>query len=555
MKITQSGAEIIISQLQAHGIDTVSGIPGGANLPLYDALGKSSMKHILVRHEQSAGFIAQGMARSTGKPAVCFATSGPGAMNLLTAIADAKMDSTPIIAITGQVASPLIGTDAFQEIDTFGLSIPITKHNYLARSAEELLEIIPEAFRIATSGRPGPVLIDVPKDVQQQMHTYDNDAKAEEPPKKTTFDLQHMDKLKEWLKEAKRPMAIIGGGIIQGHATDALKAFAEKLGLPLTTTLMGRDAISTSHTLHLGMLGMHGAPYVNYALHEADLVLALGIRFDDRAIGNASLFCPDAKLAHIDIDPAEISKIKDTHLNIIGDLKTTLETLTHDMEPLDTKEWLATIADKAANHPMPSSIDEKEDHPVSIIKKINGYADKDAIITTDVGQHQMWVAQHYAFHTPRSFLTSGGLGTMGFGLPTAIGAALANPDKQIICFSGDGSILMNIQELATLNDLKLNIKVIILNNKQLGLVRQQQELFYQKNYTACQFISTPNFSGVANEFGLDGYEWEDLLQSEELMAAIWKNETPAVINIPISDDNNVLPMVAPGAANIDMIGG
>lgn len=548
-----SGAEIITHLLERQGIEEVFGIPGGANLPLYDALYKSKLKHILTRHEQGAGFMAQGIARSSGKPAVCFATSGPGATNLLTAIADAKLDSIPVVAITGQVSSGLIGTDAFQEIDTYGMSMPITKHNFLIRSAEELFEVIPEAFRIAISGRPGPVLIDVPKNVQQQIIEFDQ---WPEPGLKAGFkkpDEAAIKQAVQMITDAKRPMLYIGGGIIHANASETLIKLAHKNSIPAVATLMGLGAFENNDSLYLGMLGMHGSKATNTALHECDLLLAFGVRFDDRATGKVAQFCPNAKIIHADIDKAEFGKIKRPDLTIEGDIRDILEILIEFIPLQDRSEWLAHIAQ--IKHKFPAAADPKDPfHPANVIKAVGALVDADTIIATDVGQHQMWVAQAYPFSRPRTLLTSGGLGTMGFGLPAAIGAAQANPDKKVVLFTGDGSLLMNIQELATLADLNLNLTIVLFNNGHLGLVRQQQELFYNRNYMASQFVTNPDFTTIAQGFGITSYDLSKESSPIPQLTKALKQQSPCFINVPIHHGHNVMPMVPPGAANIESIG-
>ena len=551
-----SGAEITIKLLEKEGIDIITGIPGGTNLPLYSALAKSKIRHILARHEQGAGFMSHGMARSTGKTAVCFACSGPGATNLMTAIADAKMDSVPIIAITGQVPSSLIGTDAFQEVDTYGMTIPITKHNFLIRSAEELLSAIPEAFRIASEGRPGPVLIDIPKDVQLEMIEIESfDRSFEEDGLPIYIDEVEIEKAARMINRSRKPVLYTGGGIILSGAEDMLLNFSHKSSIPVASTLMGLGCFPSGDNMFIGMLGMHGQRYTNYIMHEADLILAFGARFDDRATGKVKEFCPNAKIIHIDIDGAEMNKIKKADIAIQGDIKQAIKQLLPLIEHNDRKEWAETIMDIRGKHPIAKNIKQDEQLPEAIIKKIGSFAGEDTIITTDVGQHQMWVAQHYPFSKPRTLLTSGGLGTMGFGFPAAIGASLANPGKKVICFSGDGSFLMNIQELSTLSELDLDIKIIIFNNRHLGLVRQQQEYFYGKEYIASQFYCNTDFAKIGEGFGIESYDLEmDETPFLTLEKAI-KKEGPVLINIPLAPEENVTPMVAPGCANYEMIGG
>ncbi len=550
-----SGAEIIIHLLERQGIDLVAGIPGGSNLPLYDALYKSKqIKHILVRHEQAGGFLAQGISRSTGKTAVCFATSGPGATNLITAIADAHLDSIPIVAITGQVSHSLIGTDAFQEVDTYGMSLPITKHNFLVKSAPELMSIIPEAFRIAASGRPGPVLIDVPKDVQMQMVEIDSWPEPGVKADPDNADDEMIKKAALMIAQAKRPVIYAGGGVIHSDTSDWLIRLAEKTSVPVAVTLMGLGTVPNDHPLYLGMLGMHGAAYTNHLLHQSDLLIALGVRFDDRATGKLSKFCPDAEVIHIDVDKSEIGKLRKSQIAIRGDIGTILPKLCQAVEEQSREEWMRAVKMEKSNSPLLTSSADGL-HPLEIIREIAANANSDAIITTDVGQHQMWVAQGYPFKHPRSLLTSGGLGTMGFGLPAALGAAFANPDKQIICFTGDGSLLMNIQELATLAEHNLNVKVVLFNNGHLGLVRQQQELFYAKNYMASQFLMSPDFTTIVKGFRIGGFDVDSVDGLLLTLPQAMSLKGPAFINIAIEHSHNVLPMVPPNASNVEMIGG
>lgn len=571
-----SGGEIIIKLLEEQGIEVVSGIPGGANLPMYNALSKSKkIRHILARHEQGAGFIAQGIARTTGKAAVCFATSGPGVTNLLTAIADAKMDSVPLVAITGQISTSLLGTDAFQEVDTCGLAIPITKHNFFVSSAEELFHIIPEAFRVAEEGRPGPVIVDIPKDIQleelefgnwplNEENSYrdmdihinmDRDTDMDMDIDKAEVRLKDIRMMADMINQSKKPLLYIGGGMAQANSHEMLYQLAKKNNIPVASTLMGIGSFPSDDDLYLGMLGMHGAPFTNLILNETDLLIALGVRFDDRATGNIAKFCPEASIIHVDIDPAELDKNKRTNLSIAADINLVLRELAPLIDNNQRQQWILEIKNIKEIHPfyMPKSDDLF--HPINLIKSIGNMVDADTIITTDVGQHQMWVAQAYPFKQPRTLLTSGGLGTMGFGLPAAIGAALANPDKKIICISGDGSILMNIQELATLADLNLNISIIIFNNGVLGMVKQLQELFFQGNYIATRFTTNPDFSSIAKCFGIQGHDLGNVENPNEILKKVLSKPGASVINIPIDYKENVMPIVPPGAANHEMMGG
>ncbi len=550
-----NGAEIVIKLLENEGVEYISGIPGGFNLPLYDALYKSKIEHILARHEQGAGFIAQGISRSTNKVGVCFATSGPGVTNLLTAIADAKLDSIPLVAITGQVPLSAIGTDAFQEVDAYGLTIPITKHNFLVRNIHELFTVIKEAFKIASEGRPGPVLIDIPKDIQTETieldvfpsNTENNVVSVRKNLKGSTLYC-----MAELINNSKRPIIYAGGGVINSNASQNLYEFAKKSNIPVCLSLMGLGAFPCDDELSLGMLGMHGAPFTNYLLNEADLILALGVRFDDRATGNIENFCPNASIIHIDIDPSELNKVKTASLSMVADVNDFLEDILSHIEEKNRNSWINRVRCFKEKYPLQSY--KNHLHPANIIPFVSTVVPNNTIITTDVGQHQMWVAQRYPFTHPKTYLASSGLGTMGFGLPVAIGAALINKSKTIVCFCGDGSILMNIQELATLSDFNLNVKVIILNNHHLGLVRQQQQLFYNEHYIASHFISNPNFKIIADGFGIQscnlGSEEKPLEKLEELLSM----EGPCLINVPIDETENIFPMVPPGKSNIEMIG-
>lgn len=551
-----NGATLIIRLLEHQGIDTIAGIPGGANLPLYDALQTSTtIKHVLSRHEQGAGFIAQGIARSTGKPGVCFATSGPGATNILTAIADAYLDSVPLICITGQVPKPLIGTDAFQEVDIYGMSIPITKHNFLIRSVEEIPETLMRAFAIATEGRPGPVLIDVPKDVQQQEIQLDRlpEIRSRKPALSCSSDA--IMAAARMINNAEKPIFYLGGGTVTSGAGDVALQLIEKNNLPATMTLMGLGAIPSNHPNAMGMLGMHAARSTNMALEECDLLIAAGVRFDDRATGKVSEFCPNANVIHIDIDPSEVHKLKRANIALVGDLHSCIEELLPFVTAQKREHWHRRISELQSRYPMtiPESLTPQK--PYGLIRKVADLVGDDAIVTTDVGKHQMWTAQVYPFSRPRQFLTSGGLGTMGFGLPVAIGAALAHPGKRVVCFTGDGSLQMNIQELATVVEQQLEIKIIILNNNSLGLVRQQQSLFYNSNYFASDFRIDIDFATIARGFGMKSVDFRFSPLSGELLGDALSAPGPCLINVPIDKDEEVYPMVPPGAANSTMIGG
>lgn len=551
-----NGADLIIRLLERQGITTIAGIPGGGNLPLYAALLHSQqIRHVLSRHEQGAGFIAQGIARSTGKPGVCFATAGPGATNILTAIADAYLDSVPLICITGQVPRVLIGTDAFQEVDTYGMSIPVTKHNFLIRRVEDIPQVFCRAFAIATQGRPGPVLIDVPKDIQLQEVELATlpEMSVEEPTTPCRSEL--IRRAAEMINAAEKPILYLGGGTISSGASDLARELVEKNGLPVTMTLMGLGAIGSRHPNALGMLGMHAARSTNMALEECDLLIAAGVRFDDRATGKVSEFCPRADIIHMDIDPSEVHKIKRANVALMGDMKMCLSELLPFIDANQRQEWRQRINKLQEQYPLtiPESLVPQK--PYGLIRKVAELVGDEAIVSTDVGKHQMWTAQVYPFSRPRQFLTSGGLGTMGFGLPAAIGAALAHPERQVVCFTGDGSLQMNIQELATVVEQDLDIKIIVLNNNSLGLVRQQQGLFYDNGHFACDFTIDIDFATIARGFGMKAVDFRYSPLGGELLGEALAAPGPCLINVPIDKDEEVYPMVPPGAANTDMIGG
>ncbi|MDF7679578.1 acetolactate synthase large subunit [Enterobacteriaceae bacterium ESL0689] len=548
-----TGAQLVVHLLERQGITTVTGIPGGSILPIYDALSQSTqISHILARHEQGAGFIAQGMARTEGKPAVCMACSGPGATNLVTAIADARLDSIPLVCITGQVPAAMIGTDAFQEVDTYGISIPITKHNYLVRTISELPQMISDAFRIAQSGRPGPVWIDIPKDVQTATIELDTLPEPGCRMDNPQFDDTDIHAAVAMINAAQRPVLYLGGGAL--NASEQVRTLAEKASLPAVMTLMALGILPKAHPLSLGMLGMHGARSTNHILQHADLLIVLGARFDDRAIGKAEQFCPQAKIIHIDIDRSEQGKIKQPQVAIQGDVNDVLTHLIPHIEAQTHSAWHQLIASLQHQYPAPL---HRQSNPLShygLIDAVARCVDDQAIITTDVGQHQMWTAQAYPLNRPRQWLTSGGLGTMGFGLPAAIGAALANPQRKVICFTGDGSLMMNIQEMATAAENQLDIKIILMDNEALGLVHQQQSLFYPQGVFAATYPGMINFTQIAAGFGLQSC---DLNHEDDPLAALQSiiaRPGPALIHVRISAEEKVYPMVPPGAANTEMVG-
>ncbi len=574
MKLT--GAQIIVKILEAYGIKTVAGLPGGMILPLYDELNKSSFRHVLVRQEQAAGFIAQGMTRTNGNPAVCMATSGPGAMNLLTAIADARADSVPIIAITGQVNTTQIGTDAFQEADTFGLSFPITKHSVMVKDINELADNVHQAFEISVNGRPGPVLLDVPKDIQ--LATIEISADELKAKKcgagacggvrfhaDTQEFVEKIGLIADLLGKCKKPVLFCGGGCNSPEAAKQIESLVKAYSLPVVVSLMGIGCIPKSSENFIGMVGMHGSYAANVAMHEADLVIAAGVRFDDRATGVVSAFCPEAKIVHIDIDAAEIDKLLDSAISIVADVESVMGALSQVVNEKKIKaddSWLKKINKiKKENDSItlgrPNG--EKLANPREVIANIPNYAKEcglssdDLIATTDVGQHQMWAAQYYPVEKPRTFLTSGSLGTMGFGLPAAIGASLANPEKRVVCFSGDGSIMMNIQELATLAALYLPVTIIVFQNATLGMVYQQQKYLFEKNYSASVFERVPDLLNIARGFGIEAIDADSDPEWYKKAFDTKRANKPCFVRCSIDSEENVLPFVPGGRANIDAI--
>lgn len=555
-----NGAQIIIKILENQGVKIISGIPGGAVLPLYDALYKSSIKHVLVRNEQGAGFIAQGMARTSGVPAVCVATSGPGALNLITAIADARADSIPLVIITGQVKTSLIGTDAFQEADTFGLSFPITKHSVMVKSANELFAVLPKAFEIAASGRPGPVLIDVPRDVQTDIAEFDawpQVAKGLKLPDQFSTNGTKLNELIQKtaavLTSAQKPVLYLGGGANSEIASEAIAEFLNAKPMPVVNTLMALGCVAADNPLNLGMLGMHGSYVANTAMHDADVILAAGAHFDDRATGLIEEFCPNAQIIHIDIDAAEVNKIYPALVPIVSSLEMVIPVLSQLLDGQKNAACDSWIKDlqKLKKQALEPTSAGKFVSSVALEAKNRGLKSKDIIVTTDVGQHQMWVAQYYPFMRPRQFLTSGSLGTMGFGLPVAIGAALQNPEKRVICFTGDGSIMMNVQELATLVEENLDVTIIALDNHTLGMVRQQQEFACNKRYSASIYKKSPNLCAIAEGFSIPSMEVALSDNSWGSFAFPKAGSGPRFICCKIEQGENVFPFVPAGKANID----
>ena len=574
-----SGAEIVIECLKKEGVDIVFGYPGGVVIPTYDVIQRTTgLRHILVRHEQGATHMADGYARATGKPGVVLVSSGPGATNTVTGIATAYMDSIPMIVITGQVPVHLIGNDAFQESDTVGITRPITKHNFLIKETEDIAQVFAEAFHIATTGRPGPVLIDVPKDVQigEAEFSYPErpDIRGYKP--RTEGHPKQIRKAAEMLTSARKPVIYVGGGAIISEASEEVRTLSRKLNAPVTTTLMGLGAYPENDPLSLKMLGMHGTWYANTAVMMCDLLVCIGARFDDRVTGKLEEFSPHSKKIHIDIDPSSLNKNVRVDLPIVGDVKQVLQQLIPLVERADTEEWLQQIEDWKRDHPLTyantiglheeglEGVDretvEKDTDQFPLcaqyaIERIGQLTKGEAYVVTDVGQHQMWAAQWYGFSNPRSMITSGGLGTMGFGLPAAIGAQFAFPDRDVIVFSGDGSIQMNIQEMATAVACGLPIKIVLLNNGYLGMVRQWQELFYAQRYSEVDLRdSNPDFVKLAEAYGAVGIRvFKDEDVEGAWLEACKVKDRPVMLDMVIAEEGNVYPMIPAGAASHEMI--
>ncbi|MFA4844572.1 MAG: biosynthetic-type acetolactate synthase large subunit [Candidatus Margulisiibacteriota bacterium] len=553
-----TGAQALLESLKNEGVDIIFGYPGGVVLPLYDAMYSfKDIKHILVRHEQGAAHAADGYARATGKVGVCLATSGPGATNLVTGIANAHMDSIPMVAITGQVATSLLGRDSFQEADVTGITMPISKHNYLIKKTEDLPRIIKEAFHIARSGRPGPVVVDIPKDVFVNKIDYKYPDKVDIPSYKprTEGHPKQIALAVKAIQAARQPIIYAGGGVIAADAAKELKELAEKCNLPVTTTLMGLGGFPETHELSMGMLGMHGTAYANYAVTECDLLIGIGARFDDRVTGHIEKFAPKARIIHIDIDPAEIGKNVRVDIPIVGDVKRVLRALLDKVGPKEKHApWVETIAEWKKKYPLAYKMDDVI-KPQYVIEQTHELTrDRDTIIVTEVGQHQMWAAMFYKYTKPRSWISSGGLGTMGFGLPAANGAQFGRPDALVIDFAGDGSIQMNIQELTTAVNNRLPIKIFVLNNSFLGMVRQWQELIYDRHYSHTNLCNNPDLVKIAEAYGAVGMR---VTKPSEVRGAIEKalaiNDRPVLVDFVVAKEENVFPFVPPGQAINEMI--
>ncbi len=548
-----NGADYIVEKLKSEGIETLFGYPGGCIMPLYDAMIGSGIQHILCRHEQGAAFAANGFARSTGRTGVCLATSGPGATNLITGIADAFMDSIPMVVITGQVPTGLIGTDAFQEIDILGMSLPVTKHSYLVERIEELPTILDEAFLLAREGRPGPVLIDLPKDIQLAPLPREISQPSTPGPDErdlTAPSAAEIAQALELMAASRKPLIYAGGGVTLAGATEQFRDFAETTGIPTVLTLKGIGNLAGDHPLNLGMLGMHGSVAANKAVQECDLLIAVGARFDDRVTGKLARFAPDAKVIHIDVDAAEIGKIRGVECAIRADLPETLAAIS---TPLEIDNWREQCRRLHEVEGFEAMNGQGSNGPAAFLKQLSRNAGKRAIVSCDVGQHQMWVAQHYPFSDPRNHLSSGGLGAMGFGLPAAIGASLARSGDTVINIAGDGSFMMNMQELATLTRYGIPVKMIILDNSGLGMVRQQQAVCYDNRQTEVDLSDNPDFVAVANAFGIQAERLDDPGDAQGAIDRLLSSKGPALLHVPIESGENVWPMVKPGDANEEMI--
>nr|WP_248513072.1 acetolactate synthase large subunit [Sporosarcina sp. NCCP-2222] len=553
------GSAVLIQALKDQGVEVIFGYPGGAVLPIYDALYKDPIPHVLARHEQGAIHAAEGYARVSGKPGVVIATSGPGATNLVTGITDAMMDSLPLVVFTGQVASSVIGTDAFQEADIIGITQPITKHNYQVRDVADFPRIIKEAFHIASTGRRGPVVVDIPKNVATEVFTtpesFDVEVDLPGYQPTTTPNFLQIQKAVHTLTHAKKPIILAGAGILHAQAMDELKEFVERHRIPVTNTLLGLGSIPGDHELFLGMAGMHGTYTANMALSECDVLLNIGARFDDRLTGNLKTFAPNAKVIHIDIDPAEIGKNVPTEIPIVADAKEALKALlAADMYSPETEEWIESLVKKTEDFPLWYKEDDSALLPQQAIQIIHRLTNGDAIVTTDVGQHQMWAAQYYALNNPDHWVTSGGLGTMGFGFPAAIGAQFAKPDKRVVAIVGDAGFQMTAQELSLLQEFRIPVKVVILNNGALGMVRQWQETFYDERYSQSLIPVQPNFVKLAEAYDIKGYRINSPEEAEAVFAEALLSDEPVLIDCRVKQQENVYPMVAPGKGLHEMIG-
>lgn len=548
-KMERTGAEIVVQALKDEGVDVIFGYPGGAVLHLYDALYDAGIAHVLTRHEQGAIHAAEGYARISGRPGVVIATSGPGATNLMTGLTDAMIDSLPLVVITGQVGTHVMGTDAFQEAPIFSMTMPVTKYNYQVKKASDLPRVIREAFHLATSGRPGPVLIDLPKDITAARAPYVRPKALDLPgyqPTTVPHEVQ-LQKLLALIPQAKKPVLLAGAGVLHARAEPYLVQFVERTRIPVVHTLLGLGGMPYDHPLYLGMGGMHGLVAANQALYEADLLINVGARFDDRLTGDPRHFAKKAKVVHVDIDPAEIGKIIATDIPIVGDARETLvRLLSYPLQPANSEGWIKALKEIQETYPLWYTPATHTIKPQEVIRLVHRLTEGSAIVTTDVGQHQMWAAQYYGFRKAHRWATSGGLGTMGFGFPAAIGAKLAARDETVIAIVGDAGFQMTMQELALLKEYGLGVKVLILNNFALGMVRQWQELFYDKRYSESLLPFQPDYVKMAEAYGIDGYRVQDPLELEGVLSRVFADDAPALIDIHIDPSENVYPMIPPG---------
>ena len=557
--VRMNGAQMVVKSLEAEGVETMFGLPGGTVIHLYDAIYDSKIKHILMRHEQAASHAADGFARASGRPGVCIATSGPEATNLVTGIATANLDSVPMVAITGQVATNAIGTDAFQEADIMGITLPIVKHSIQVRSPEQIAPAIKKAFYIASTGRPGPVLVDVPADVQKGTgdFTYPDTVAFHGYHPEEVLDTEQIEDAISLLEHAQRPVIFAGGGVIRSGASSKLTSFAERLEIPVVTSLLGKGAFPESHPLglSLGMAGMHGHPVANRALMAADVILAIGSRFSDRSTGNRARFATGAKIIHIDLDPAEIDKAIGSEVWLIGDAGKIIDILLKSVKKksFDHAAWLEELEQIKQKEPLPKNDFAGAITPWQVIETLREVTGGKAVLTTEVGQHQMWAAQHYRVEEPRSFITSGGLGTMGFGFPAAIGAAFACTDRPVCCIAGDGSFMMNIQELDTCARYNIPVKIFILNNSCLGMVRQWQQLFYEHRYSNTIYNRNPDFAKIAEGMGVRSFSVTASTEVRNTIEAALEFSGPVLVDFRIPQGALVLPMVAPGGSIGNMI--
>ena len=555
-----TGAELVIKLLQQHGVDSIFGYPGGAIMPIYDALYGSSVKHYLCRHEQGGAFSAIGYARASGRVGVCMATSGPGATNIITSLADAMLDSVPVVAITGQVSQAVAGTDAFQEVDVLGLSLTVTKHSFLVKNVNDLAPTLIAAFKLAQSGRPGPVLVDIPKDVQLAQVAYTPLAttapqavnvllvNGQQAP--AALPLAQIELARSLLCQAQKPIAYIGGGVHMADALPQLQQFLATTQMPSVTTLKAMGSVERQNPNYLGMLGMHGTQAANLAVQQTDLLVCLGARFDDRVTGNLKKFAPHAKVIHIDIDPAEIDKLRRADCAMLGDLKALLPAIS---VPTDCAPWQQHCQQLRLQYGWRYDHPGEQIYAPLFLKQLSERLPDNAVVSCDVGQHQMWVAQHMSFNSPRNHLSSGGLGTMGFGLPAAIGAKIARPQDTSVVVSGDGSFMMNVQELATIKRFRLPVKIIVVDNQRLGMVKQWQELFFDGRYSETDLSDNPDFVALAAAFAIPGHSISRKDEVADALEAMFTWPGPYLLHVKIDDKDNVWPLVPPGAANEDMM--